>query len=1478
MFLVISVNVAIKPQSEKATYDYSPIVRSVDPNAIKEHVDYLASLGSRMTGYSGCNLAGEYIKEKFLEYGLEDVHFETFNVTVPVDYGSEITVLNLGGRTLKAYALLPNTVQTCSTPGMAGRLIYVEEGNLKNFNGKEVEGSIVLMEFNSGDKWINGAKLGAKAVIFIEPEYTTAQEAGMKTIDIPLNFPRFWISREEGLDLIDLTQKEEVTISIHSKIVYEIREGKNIFGTVKGTSSNESIAIIAHYDSYSIVPSLAPGAEDATGIAVLLELAKYFSQFTPSRDVTFIAFSGHWQALAGVTSYVDRHFNDLPNVRIHFELELSSEDTVLETVDRGNFYNYPTATLTGKPMGYVFNIYRFSGVLTLIWKDWSSEIKLFLSTNKTVENTWSPQTGQMDQYSLRAIYERLRPYCLDIEPINIAGVAGLCFRTEQSMRINGETPFDTPDKVNYDNLRLQAEFIFCVLHRLATDLMPGGMNLSLPSIEEQANSLARWKDVGGFSTLRGQIVKYNESTGWYDPVPNSLIYVRRVEFAGGRVVTAAGGEAIYTSRAASQYVGHTEMFTQAMVIQGDENGCFEFQGAIGYSGPQPTGERERNPAYNVEAYVINQTTGDIISAPDMGLLGQGKFPSSNILITKAVTEMTSVVFDCGTLVTYDLLHPVYRTEAYQIKIMKFPLQEEPAHFGFSSSIRPEVMFFLPPDEGVEILLIDVTKEPFGWIRNLTVSPEGGALKVGLGETVYLTQVPAKMAEALYEIDSERVQLLTNYKIYNIDVTQRQNDTLEHLERFQSALDAKQYDVAYSEAFDALAAESTAYKEIKGVMLDTFNGMIVVGLLLAPISVILENLLLSRRGPKKIVGIFTIYTLITLAAASAMVGFRLASNMYIVLLGEFVGSLTIPLILIIFGNTMKLLKEMRLRLIGTHFFESGGVASYSALYSLSVRNIKARRLRSVLTGTTLFIVVAAFTLFTSTSIKVYSKPSPIGNGLYDGIFVKNYGTAPLRWNDVQWLERFGEIAEVSPRFLWWPPYMSGLLVSENVSLPSRNTVSFIAFSSTDGKLLKIENTLKGGRWFFEGDIWSCIISEKLASKLKVQNGSEIKVFGLPPLKIVGIMDNAYVDSLIDLDQNPVCPPIEPTLPITGRGYAYAENMLIVPTELGKLLNFYISSVSISLKSPDPNLIQQIASNITTATNFDVYYSIEGKVYSNRQVTSYELSGWSQIAVPLVICMLIVANQTLGSVMERRREISILSSLGLSPKKVEYLFLMEILILSVTCGLLGYLGGINLSTVILNLGILPQGSISINASTSYAVYSVLLVIFAAVASSFYPLFLASKQVTPSLERTWKVPTKPKGNVWEVPMPLRVKERREALGLLRFIRDFSEGMSLDRSGPFMASEYSILEKEDKESDMITLSMKLKLSPYDQDVRQHMLLSGRAKKGEEYTFNIEVQRISGLIDVWRQLNEKRFLDAIRKQLLIWKGLNVDEKSKYIE
>lgn len=298
----------------KSETDYEKATACVDYDELRHTINYLASLGSRVTGYPGCEAAAKFVEQKFRELGLEDVTVEEFPVLVPVtvrDEAGRLSSLTVrGDRSFEVLPMWPNLLQTTTTPpdGITGKLIYAGNGDLRAFNGKDVTNSIVLLDFNCGAEWFNAPLLGARACLFVEPEDTIRGEAEQKFLSMPVDIPRFLVRRADADYLLSLLKsRDDVVITLKSRVEWHKVWGKNIYGRIHGTDprlSKQQVVIDAYYDSISITPDVAPGAESACSIATLFQVIKAFKEQPPKRSLVFLASSGHFEGLQGVKWFI----------------------------------------------------------------------------------------------------------------------------------------------------------------------------------------------------------------------------------------------------------------------------------------------------------------------------------------------------------------------------------------------------------------------------------------------------------------------------------------------------------------------------------------------------------------------------------------------------------------------------------------------------------------------------------------------------------------------------------------------------------------------------------------------------------------------------------------------------------------------------------------------------------------------------------------------------------------------------------------------------------------------------------------------------------------------------------------------------------------------------------------------------------------------------------------------------------------------
>ena len=136
-------------------------------------------------------------------------------------------------------------------------------------------------------------------------------EGEKKFLSMPLDLPRFWVNRQVGQRLRrQLATEGEQMLHLQYRMDWERRPAWNILGTIPGYDpllKEDVIVLEAYYDAMSVVPALAPGAEQASGITALLELARYFRENPPARTVVFLATSAHHLGLRGIDDFIQRY-------------------------------------------------------------------------------------------------------------------------------------------------------------------------------------------------------------------------------------------------------------------------------------------------------------------------------------------------------------------------------------------------------------------------------------------------------------------------------------------------------------------------------------------------------------------------------------------------------------------------------------------------------------------------------------------------------------------------------------------------------------------------------------------------------------------------------------------------------------------------------------------------------------------------------------------------------------------------------------------------------------------------------------------------------------------------------------------------------------------------------------------------------------------------------------------------------------------
>ena len=276
--------------------------------ALAETIRFLSDLGDRTTGTPGARAAADYIHRQLTALDVGRTGRVAFSLPT-IQYGQSTLAIPGRGEPLNIHPFHYNAVTPgqIAKPGLTGPLVYVGLGREVDFNGKDIFGSIVLMELDSGKNWQQAAALGAKALIYLRRGPTPRAFYSEKRELTPLDFPCFWMTVERAREVFGAFENapqglvlDEVTLN--SDAVWKKTRAENIFCFIPGSDpdlNDKAIIVEAFYDSTAYVPGLSPGADEALSVATLLDLAGYFKDHPPGRAVLLVATAGHAQTLSG---------------------------------------------------------------------------------------------------------------------------------------------------------------------------------------------------------------------------------------------------------------------------------------------------------------------------------------------------------------------------------------------------------------------------------------------------------------------------------------------------------------------------------------------------------------------------------------------------------------------------------------------------------------------------------------------------------------------------------------------------------------------------------------------------------------------------------------------------------------------------------------------------------------------------------------------------------------------------------------------------------------------------------------------------------------------------------------------------------------------------------------------------------------------------------------------------------------------------
>ncbi len=261
-------------------------MHKVQENLERHTTELCLRIGSRHIGSPGEAAAANYIEQTFQEYG-----YPTFRESYPVT-GWDFKSFEFYNLTRKRAVPAATACFFSNAVEIEGKLLWLKHKDLDRLAECSVSGRICMLECWSGEGHVQGRNqiaekldsLGAAAAIFISTTHTALA-------------PSTKIQRSpflQQLGTLAVSEEGAYDLAAHKDDLYRIainatcfpHNSSNIIARRDGTGGKGVLG--AHYDT---APLIQGAGDNASGTAMLLEMARLLKNEKPGLTLDFAAFS-----------------------------------------------------------------------------------------------------------------------------------------------------------------------------------------------------------------------------------------------------------------------------------------------------------------------------------------------------------------------------------------------------------------------------------------------------------------------------------------------------------------------------------------------------------------------------------------------------------------------------------------------------------------------------------------------------------------------------------------------------------------------------------------------------------------------------------------------------------------------------------------------------------------------------------------------------------------------------------------------------------------------------------------------------------------------------------------------------------------------------------------------------------------------------------------------------------------------------------
>ncbi|MBT8360258.1 MAG: peptide ABC transporter permease, partial [Deltaproteobacteria bacterium] len=731
----------------------------------------------------------------------------------------------------------------------------------------------------------------------------------------------------------------------------------------------------------------------------------------------------------------------------------------------------------------------------------------------------------------------------------------------------------------------------------------------------------------------------------------------------------------------------------------------------------------------IEGYRFDRKSGSVIWAIDKKETGKDNY---RVKMKRRAMKTRLIMFACRETTIFDLLEPRSLNHMTKLYLLDGRRDATPQRYWYSRIDTRESIIssiYLEPGSWLKLTLSDNVLT-----RKLILTNASKEMPLGLGfpidEYPQINNTVFKAAVDAWTLLGPRILNLESHGIFDERINSLKERGLQSLSQGAGFLEELNYTDFRESAAESLALAARVYSQIEKTQKDVLFGVLFYIALFVPFAFCMERFLFSYANIyKRIVAFLAILVGLILIIYNVHPAFELAYSPMVVILAFFIIGLSFMVTLIIFFRF-----EEEMILLQRHAAQMNAVEisrwkAFVAAFFLGVSNLRRRRIRTILTCSTLIILT--FTIMSFTTVKSSQQENRLffhANAPYQGLLLKklNWQSMPPQATEIL-QSSMSTISNPAPR-IW----LEAADPSRSVQVPLRNgrqqamLQGLVGFSRFEADVTGLDSLLSAGRWFEEGDFNAIILSDSTAAELGVSPGGNdsVLLWG-SSFTVIGTFPEATLDSTYDLDGEPLTPVTFPQesaadmsdieyeaiesgedirsfqsryvhVPAAATAFIPAETLLAMG---GKLKN-------IAIRPEAGTNVSEIASRLVDRFSLAIFAGTDDGVWLYNLSDTMAYSGVPNIIIPLLISVLIVLNTMISSVYERKNEIGIYTSVGLAPSHVSFLFVAEAMALAVISVVLGYLVA-QISAAFLSSTSFWEG-ITVNYSSMAGVAAMILVI--------------------------------------------------------------------------------------------------------------------------------------------------------------------------